>query len=81
MSSFNPQVHSNGILQENLITVNAAADITGYNVQYLRRLLRARRLDGIKIGQVWLIRMKSMKAYLHIVEGAEDRRYGPKTGV
>ncbi len=72
MSSFNPQVHSNGILQENLITVNAAAEITGYNVQYLRRLLRARRLDGIKIGQVWLIRMKSMKAYLYVVEGAED---------
>ena len=33
----------------------AAAEYSGYNEQYLRRLLRAGRLEGIKIGQVWLI--------------------------
>ncbi|MGD9092809.1 MAG: hypothetical protein PVF74_08160 [Anaerolineales bacterium] len=57
MNSLNTQKHFKGILQENLITVKTAAKITGYNVQYLRSLLRAQRLEGIKIGQIWLIRV------------------------
>jgi excisionase family DNA binding protein len=46
---------------DNHITVKTASEITGYNAQYLRRLLRARRLEAIKIGQVWLINLFSME--------------------
>ena len=35
--------------------MQAAAEVTGYNIQYLRRLLRSGVLEGIKIGQMWLI--------------------------
>jgi len=35
--------------------VQAAAEATGYNIQYLRRLLRSGKLEGIKIGQMLLI--------------------------
>lgn len=57
MLSFNisgfPSTNSTGILTEKYITVQAAAEVSGYNLQYLRRLLRARKLGGV-IGLVWL---------------------------
>ena len=59
-------------------TVQAAADATGYNIQYLRRLLRSGKLEGIKIGQIWLIEMQSLEKYIQNVESTSDRRCGPK---
>ena len=52
------------ILTENYLTVEAAARQTGYNIQYLRWVLRAGRLEGVKIGQVWLIKLNSLENYL-----------------
>ena len=48
--SISPLENSTGILIEKYISVQAAADVTGYNIQYLRRLLRSGTLEGIKIG-------------------------------
>jgi len=62
---------------DNHITVKTAAEITGYNVQYLRRLLRAEKLDAIKIGQVWLVNLVSLQNYLENMLSSEDRRCGP----
>jgi excisionase family DNA binding protein len=58
--------------------VKAAAEFSGYNVQYLRRLLRNGRLEGIKIGQVWLIEMASLDHYLRNGNLQRDRRCGPR---
>ena len=59
MVSFNSpnisQQSNTGILITQHITVQAAADTTGYNIQYLRRLLRSGALKGVKIGKMWLI--------------------------
>ena len=41
-----------GAVLEKHLSVKAAAEYSGYNGQYLRRLLRAGRLDGTRIGQV-----------------------------
>jgi hypothetical protein len=60
----------------NHVTANIAAEATGYNIQYLRRLLRSGRLKGIKIGQVWLIEILSLETYLQHVENTSDRRCG-----
>lgn len=60
--------NSIGILLEKYITVQAAAEVSGYNAQYLRRLLRSRKLDGIRIGQVWLIKLESLAAQLEWAE-------------
>lgn len=81
MISFNsktisPQLHT-GVLINRHITVQAAADVTGYNIQYLRRMLRSKMLEGIKIGQIWLIEMESLEAYLQRLETTSDRRCGP----
>ena len=67
-----------GILTEHHISVQAAAEVTGYNSQYLRRLLRAGKLAGIKIGQVWLIQMASLEKYFNRAEQTIDNRCGPK---
>jgi len=67
-----------GILINGHLTVQAAADATGYNIQYLRRLLRSGTLEGIKIGQIWLIEMQSLEMYLQHTESTSDRRCGPR---
>jgi excisionase family DNA binding protein len=62
----------------NHVTVNTAAEATGYNIQYLRRLLRSGKLEGIKIGQMWLIESQSLETYLQRGESTSDRRCGPR---
>ena len=74
---FSQQFHT-GILVNRHITVQAAADVTGYNIQYLRRMLRSGALKGIKIGHMWLIDMESLGKYLEHVEQTSDRRFGLK---
>ena len=67
-----------GILINGHLPVQAAADATGYNMQYLRRMLRSDKLEGIKIGQIWLIEMESLEAYLQYIQDTSDNRCGPR---
>ena len=82
MISFNtpsiPQQTAKGIFINQYITVQAAANATGYNIQYLRRMLRSGALEGGKIGQMWLIEMEALETYLKRVESTSDRRCGPR---
>jgi hypothetical protein len=59
-------------------SVWAAAEMSGYNEQYLRRLLRAGRPKGIKIGQGWLIRLSSLEAHLRRSQLSRDQRWDPQ---
>jgi hypothetical protein len=67
-----------GILIHGHITVQAAADVTGYNIQYLRRFLRAGKLDVVKIGQTRLIDIESLETNLKRLENTTDRHSGLK---
>jgi hypothetical protein len=78
MFSFNPQFRSPEVVLERHISVKAAAEISGYSIQYLRRLLRNDHLEGVKIGQVWLIKMASFESYLRHGHMLRDRRHGPR---
>ena len=82
MTSFNPPKISKhfhtGILVNRHITVQAAAEVTGYSIQYLRRILPSCVLKGCKIGQMWLIEVDVLEAYLKRVETTSDRRCGPR---
>ena len=60
------------------IRITNAAGVTGYNPQYLRQLLRLGKLDGIQIGQVWLIKISSLEDYLSEIEVHRDHRYSPR---
>jgi excisionase family DNA binding protein len=70
-----------GVVLERHLSVRAAAEAYGYNQQYLRRLLRAGRLQGPKIGQVWLIKLASLETYLRNGLMGHDRRFGPQGNV
>ena len=73
-----PQGNSAGALLDNHLSVQAAAEFSGYNVQYLRRLVRSGEVEGVKIGQMWLVDVASLEAYLKRVRNTDDRRYGPR---
>ena len=78
MVSTLPHDGLSGVVLDKHLSVKAAAETFGYNQQYLRRLLRAGRLRGVKIGQVWLIKMASLDAYLQSAKRMGDRRCGPR---
>ena len=61
----------------NLISVKSAAEFSGYSLQYLRRLMRMGKLDGLKLGQIWLIQMESFEKYLAKSQSSKDLRFGP----
>jgi Helix-turn-helix domain len=60
------------------ITVSQAANLSGYNEEHIRRLLREGLIHGRKFGIVWQVRHSSMTAYLKKAQVSEDRRHGPK---
>ena len=52
------QQSNTGVFINQHITVQAAAEGTGYNIQYLRKMLRSGTSKSVKIGQMWLIEME-----------------------
>ena len=62
----------------NFISVSSASRLTGYSLQYLRRLLRAGRLQGVKIGQVWLISVLSLERHLQQAANTNDQHFCPR---
>ncbi len=61
---------------ENCISVKDAAEYSGYSEQYLRRLLRNKRLIGIRVGQLCLIEMESLEGYIDKVYHLQEKRFG-----
>ena len=76
MISFNQAVSPQVL--NNHISVQAAASYSGYSTQYLRRLLRNGKVDGIKIGQLWLVDKGALDIYIKNAQTATDHRFGPK---
>jgi excisionase family DNA binding protein len=62
----------------NYISVQVAGKYSGYSLQYLRRLLRNGKLEGIKIGQLWLVDKGALDVCLKRVQNTADQRFGPK---
>jgi hypothetical protein len=48
------------VFSKKCVTVCAANRITGYNNQYLRRLLRIGKLAGVRVDLAWLIHFDSL---------------------
>lgn len=59
------------------ITTDEAAEISGYHVNYIRRIMRQGKVKGRKIGLVWLIERDSLQAYLTLVARLGTSRFGP----
>ena len=73
-SSFNIKMDFMG----DYITVKTAADMSGYNDQYLRRLLRGNILKSKRLGQLWLIDRNGFIEYLTHARMSTDKRFGPQ---
>jgi len=61
------------------ITVKTASLFSGYNEQYLRRLLREGIFKTRKIGQLWLIEQADFDKYLQEATKSADKRFGPQS--
>ncbi len=57
-----------------LLSTAEASAVAGVGREYIQRLLRSGRLEGIKLGHDWLVYEDSLKAFI-----AQPRKPGPKT--
>jgi excisionase family DNA binding protein len=60
------------------LTIQQAAKLSGYHPEYLRIIVRAGKLVAHKFGPVWAISKKSLLSYLQSAERSMDGRQGPK---
>lgn len=59
-------------------TIKEAGEKTGYNEEYLRRLIRENKIESVKIGTVYFIRVESLEKYVAAMQNTQDGRTGPK---
>lgn len=62
------------------ITVEEAAELSGYNPEYVRRLIRGNVIEAAKKGRDWWVDRASLLAYLKASHSSDDKRRGPKAG-
>lgn len=67
-----------GMTDGDWLTTKEAAELSGYNVQYVRRLIRNGRVEARKFGPVWQVNRQSLTAYVKAAEATDDKRRGPK---
>jgi len=61
------------------ITAREASEISGYNTEYLRQLIRAGRIVAVKKGNSWWVDRKTVVEHMKLAEHSEDRRYKAKS--
>lgn len=61
------------------LTVQEAAELSGYNHEYIRRLMREGKIEAEKVSIVWVIRRASLMAYIKRTQQSTDKRHGPKS--
>lgn len=59
-------------------TVKEAAEKTGYNEEYLRRLIRNEEIEAVKVGYMHLIKIESLENYVKRMRETDDGRAGPR---
>ena len=61
------------------LTVREAVKLSGYNDEYITRLIREDKIKARKVSIVWLIDRESFLSYLDKVQSLGGKR-GPKPG-
>ena len=59
-------------------SIKEASKKTGYNEEYLRRLIRRGLVEAVKIGPAYLIRVESLERYMDDTLTEDDARTGPR---
>ena len=60
------------------ITTQEAAELSGYHVNYIRKLIRRGEIRGRKVSIVWVIDRQSLLKYITQAKQSDDKRRGPK---
>ncbi len=61
------------------ITTTEAVKLSGYHIDYIRKLIKAGKVRGQKWGQQWQVSRSSLLAHITKTEKLGAKR-GPKTG-
>ena len=62
----------------NYMTTQEAADKLGYHVIHVRNMLREKKLEGKKVGNMWFVYTPSVDEYLRRTAGME--KHDPRRG-
>ena len=62
---------------EEWLTTTQAAELAGYHVNHIRRLLQETAIEGRRWGNAWMVSRASLTCYLERMENRGGRR-GPK---
>lgn len=60
------------------MTTQDAAELSGYHVNYIRKLIRRGELRARKISFLWFVHRPSLLEYIAQAEKSDDKRRGPK---
>ncbi len=66
------------MIGEDWITTQEAAELSGYHVNHLRRLIRAGDIQARKLSFLWLVSKQSLLDYMARANDSDDKRRGPK---
>lgn len=61
-------------MAEDWVTTTEAVQLTGYNQEYIRRILRTGKIKGRKWGRDWMIDRDSLIEYMR-----DGKRRGPRS--
>jgi hypothetical protein len=59
---------------EDWLTTYEAANVSGYNPDYIRQLIRSKKVVGRKWGPSWQVNRRSLLAYQSQTEKLGDKR-------
>ena len=60
------------------ITTGEAAELSGYDIEYIRQMIRAGTIKAGKRGRDWWVDRKAFISYLQSSKRSGDKRRGPK---
>ena len=66
------------MIDDEWLTTEQAAELSGYHVNHLRRLIRAGAIRAKKLSFLWLVHRQSLLDYMAQAEQSDDKRRGPK---
>ena len=67
-----------GLNPNQWLTTSEAAELTGYNKSYLRRLLRKGHIEGVKRGRDWLLSRQSVLEHKRRMDALGTQKHSPK---
>ena len=61
------------------LTTLEAAELSGYNAEYIRQMIRTGMIKAEKRGRDWWIDRKTFVAYFRSTQKTKDKRHGPRS--